>query len=61
MNTRNAFPLRLWRRLRRRFAMWQVSANARTELSSLTDGTLRDIGLSRGFERLRPHQPFWIP
>jgi uncharacterized protein YjiS (DUF1127 family) len=61
MDTRNAFPLRLWRRLRRGFATWQVSANARTEFSSLTDRSLRDIGLSRGFERLRPHQPFWIP
>jgi uncharacterized protein YjiS (DUF1127 family) len=61
MDTRNAFPLRLWRRVRHSFAAWQVSANARTELASLTDGTLRDIGLSRGFERLRPHQPFWIP
>ena len=61
MDTRNAFPLRLWRRVRRSLAAWQVSANARTELNSLPDGTLRDIGLSRGFERLRPHQPFWIP
>jgi uncharacterized protein YjiS (DUF1127 family) len=61
MDTRNAFPLRLWRRVRRGFAAWHASANARTELSSLTEGTLRDIGQSQSFERLRPHQPFWIP
>jgi len=61
MDTRNAFPLRLWHRVRSGFAAWQVSAHARTELASLTDRTLRDIGLSRGFERLRPAQPFWIP
>jgi uncharacterized protein YjiS (DUF1127 family) len=61
MDTRNAFPLRLWHRVRSGFAAWQVSANARTELASLTDQTLCDIGLSRGFERLRPAQPFWIP
>jgi uncharacterized protein YjiS (DUF1127 family) len=61
MDTRNAFPLRLWRRVRRGFAAWQVDGNARTDLASLTDQTLCDIGLSRGFERLRPVQPFWIP
>jgi uncharacterized protein YjiS (DUF1127 family) len=61
MDTRNAFPLRLWRRVRRGFAAWQVSDYARTELASLTDRNLRDIGLSRGLERLRPVQPFWIP
>jgi uncharacterized protein YjiS (DUF1127 family) len=61
MDTSNAFPLRLWRRVRRGFAAWQVGANECTELSSLTDRTLRDIGLSRGFERLRPARPFWIP
>jgi uncharacterized protein YjiS (DUF1127 family) len=61
MDTRNAFPLRLWRRVRRGFAAWQFSANARTEINSLTDGTLRDIGLSRRIERFRPVQPFWLP
>ncbi len=61
MDTRNAFPLRLWRRVRHGFAAWQVSANARTELSSLTDRTLRDIGLSRGFERFGATKLFWIP
>jgi uncharacterized protein YjiS (DUF1127 family) len=47
--------------VRRGFAAWQISANARTEIDGLTDRTLRDIGLSRGFERLRPAQPFWLP
>jgi uncharacterized protein YjiS (DUF1127 family) len=61
MDTRNTFPLRLWRHVRRGFAAWQVSANARTEIDGLTDRTLRDIGMSRGFERLRPAQPFWLP
>jgi uncharacterized protein YjiS (DUF1127 family) len=61
MDRNNTFPLRLWRRVRHGFAAWQVGANARTELSSLTDRSLRDIGLSRGYERLRPAQPFWIP
>jgi uncharacterized protein YjiS (DUF1127 family) len=61
MDTRNAFPLWLWRRVRRDFAAWQESGNARTELNSLTDRTLQDIGLWRGYERLRPAQPFWIP
>jgi uncharacterized protein YjiS (DUF1127 family) len=61
MDTTNAFPLRLWRRVRRAFAAWHVSANGCTEVNNLTDRSLRDIGLSRGFERLRPHQPFWIP
>ena len=57
----NRFSLRLWRRVRQSFTAWQGRANARIELTSLTDRSLRDIGLSRGFERLRPHQPFWIP
>jgi len=61
MDTNNAFPLRLWRRVTRGFAAWQVGANARTEISSLTDRNLRDIGLWRGFERMRPAQPFWLP
>ena len=61
MDTRNTFPLRLWRRVRRGFAAWQISANGCTEVDSLTDATLRDIGLSRDFERLRPARPFWIP
>jgi uncharacterized protein YjiS (DUF1127 family) len=61
MDTRNAFPLRLWHRVRRGFAAWQVSPNTCNETNGLTDRTLRDIGLSRGFERLRPAQPFWLP
>jgi uncharacterized protein YjiS (DUF1127 family) len=48
MDTRNRFSLRLWRRVGRSFAAWQDRANARIELTGLTDRTLQDIGLSRG-------------
>jgi uncharacterized protein YjiS (DUF1127 family) len=61
MDTRNRFSLRLWRRVRRRFAAWQNRANARIELTSLTDHTLQDIGLSRGNERSGAAKVFWIP
>jgi uncharacterized protein YjiS (DUF1127 family) len=61
MDTRNRFSLRLWRRVRQSFTAWQGRANARVELTNLTDGTLQDIGLSRGNERFGAAKVFWIP
>jgi uncharacterized protein YjiS (DUF1127 family) len=61
MDKRNRFSLRLWRRVRQSFAAWQDRANARNELTSLTDRTLQDIGLSRGNERFGAAKLFWIP
>ena len=50
--SKNRNWLRLWH--------WQDRANLRIELSDLSDSILRDIGLSRGSERVRPAMPFWI-
>jgi uncharacterized protein YjiS (DUF1127 family) len=61
MDTRNRFSLRLWRRVRQGFAAWQHRANSRIELTSLTDRTLQDIGLSRGNERFGAGKLFWTP
>ena len=61
MDTRNRFSLRLWRRVRQGFAAWQDRANARIKLTSLTDRTLQDIGLSRGNERFGAAKLFWTP
>jgi uncharacterized protein YjiS (DUF1127 family) len=61
MDTKNRFSLRLWRRVRQSFAAWQGRANARIELTSLTDRTLQDIGLSRGNERFGASRLFWTP
>jgi uncharacterized protein YjiS (DUF1127 family) len=61
MDTRNAFPFRLWRRVRQSFAAWHDRANSRIELTDLTDSTLQDIGLARGRERFGAAKLFWIP
>jgi uncharacterized protein YjiS (DUF1127 family) len=61
MDTRNAFPFRLWRRVRQSFAAWHDRANSRIELTDLTDSTLQDIGLTRGHERFGAAKLFWIP
>jgi uncharacterized protein YjiS (DUF1127 family) len=61
MDTRNAFPFRLWRRVRQSFAVWHDRANSRIELTDLTDSTLQDIGLTRGHERFGAAKLFWIP
>jgi uncharacterized protein YjiS (DUF1127 family) len=61
MDTRNAFPFRLWRRVRQSFTAWHDRANSRIELSDLTDSTLQDIGLTRGHERFGAAKLFWIP
>jgi len=61
MDTRNALPFRLWRRVRQSFAAWHDRANSRIELTDLTDSTLQDIGLTRGHERFGAAKLFWIP
>lgn len=61
MDTRNAFPFRLWRRVRQSFTAWHDRANSRIELTGLTDRTLQDIGLWRGHERSGVARLFWIP
>ena len=61
MDTRNRLSLRLWRRVRQGYAAWHDRANSRMELTSLTDRTLQDIGLSRGNERFGAAKLFWVP
>jgi len=61
MSTINRKPFRVWNNVRQGFVTWQDRVNLRVELRSLSDRTLRDIGLSRGDECRGYGKPFWIP
>ena len=61
MSPMNPNQLRQLRQLKHSFVAWHDRANSRVELRNLSDRTLRDIGLTRGNERRRSVNPFWIP
>ena len=61
MSATQANSRRLWCQFKHELLAWQSRSSFGTELTDLSDSILRDIGLSRGCERLRPAMPFWLP
>jgi uncharacterized protein YjiS (DUF1127 family) len=61
MITTNSIPLRVWHRVKHSFVTWRDRGNSCTELKSLSDSVLRDVGLSHGNERFKRTKPFWLP
>ena len=59
MRTTNPKLTGVWNQLRHDFTALQNRAHSRTELESLSDRMLRDIGLPHGGRRACV-KPFWI-
>jgi uncharacterized protein YjiS (DUF1127 family) len=49
-----------WDQVRRRITEWQRRSFSRQELESLSDSTLRDIGITRCDAHRETHKPFWM-
>ena len=49
-----------WNKIRQRIAEWQHRSRSRQELESLSDATLRDIGITRCDVHRETHKPFWM-
>jgi uncharacterized protein YjiS (DUF1127 family) len=49
-----------WNEMKQQFAEWRRRARSRNELHSLSDQTLRDIGVSRCDVHREVSKPFWM-
>jgi uncharacterized protein YjiS (DUF1127 family) len=49
-----------WSDIKRQFTDWQHNVRSRSELESLDDRCLQDIGISRGTTDLEAANPFWM-
>ena len=49
-----------WSDIKRQFADWRHNIHSRTELESLDDWSLHDIGIARGTTDLERCKPFWM-
>ena len=49
-----------WGHLRQSIAIWQHQSRSRNELESLSDATLRDIGISRCDAHREADKFFWM-
>jgi uncharacterized protein YjiS (DUF1127 family) len=49
-----------WQKVMRRIGEWQRRSRSRQELESLSDATLRDIGITRCDAHREAHKPFWM-
>jgi uncharacterized protein YjiS (DUF1127 family) len=49
-----------WDQFKGRIAEWQRRSRSRHELESLSDATLRDIGITRCDAHSEIHKPFWM-
>jgi uncharacterized protein YjiS (DUF1127 family) len=49
-----------WERVKRRIGEWQRRSRSRHELESLSDATLRDIGVTRCDAHREIQKPFWM-
>ena len=49
-----------WGGLRQSIALWQHRSRSRNELESLSDATLRDIGISRWDAHREADKFFWM-
>ena len=49
-----------WSQVKDRIGEWRRRSHSRQELDSLSDATLRDIGISRCDAHRESHKPFWM-
>jgi len=49
-----------WNQVKQSINEWRHRSQSRTELSNLSDRTLRDIGLSRCDANFEASKPFWM-
>jgi uncharacterized protein YjiS (DUF1127 family) len=49
-----------WSQMKYRLVEWRRRSHSRHELESLSDVTLRDIGLSRCDAEFEASKPFWM-
>lgn len=49
-----------WSDIKRQFTDWQHNIRSCSELESLDDRCLQDIGISRGTTDLEAAKPFWM-
>jgi len=59
-NTFTTHRLFSWDQVKRRIAEWQRRSLSRNELESLSDATLRDIGVTRCDAHREMSKPFWM-
>jgi uncharacterized protein YjiS (DUF1127 family) len=50
-----------WGDVKRRLKMWWQYSRSRSELESLSDMCLQDIGISRCSAEFEAARPFWMP
>ena len=50
-----------WSDVKRRLTMWWQYSRSRSELESLSDTCLQDIGISRCSAEFEAAKPFWMP
>ena len=60
ISTLRPYCLLRWRQMKRHFAEWRLRWRSRNELMSLSDRTLRDIGVSRSDAEFEASKPFWM-
>ena len=49
-----------WDKVKQRIAEWQHRSRSRQELESLSDSTVRDIGITRWDVHRESHERFWM-
>jgi uncharacterized protein YjiS (DUF1127 family) len=60
MTTFRTHGLSRWDRIKVSIGEWQRRTRSRHELESLSDSTLRDIGITRCDAHREIHKPFWM-
>jgi uncharacterized protein YjiS (DUF1127 family) len=59
ITTSRSFRRSRWHQLQHHIGEWRQRARSRHELTTLSDGGLRDIGLSRCDAGFESSKPFW--
>jgi len=59
-STARTFRLSCWSEVKRCCAEWRLRARSRSELITLNDWILRDIGISRFDAKSEASKPFWM-
>ena len=59
-STARTFRFSCWSEVKRCFAEWRLRARSRSELITLNDWILRDIGVSRFDAKSEASKPFWM-
>ena len=59
-STARRFRLSCWNQVKRCFSEWRLRARSRSELKTLNDWILRDIGISPFDAKSEAFKPFWM-